>query len=83
MRGPWTIGIEDAARENGVVVRVEHLEGGVATREDARRYCYIGGVRLGHLLDPRTGWPVTGAPRSATVAKCTAGTRKPSWTPKA
>jgi thiamine biosynthesis lipoprotein len=26
------------------------------------------GVRYGHILDPRTGWPVLQAPRSATVA---------------
>jgi thiamine biosynthesis lipoprotein len=25
------------------------------------------GRRLGHILDPRTGWPVEGAPRSVTV----------------
>ena len=25
------------------------------------------GQRLGHILDPRTGWPVVDAPRSVTV----------------
>ena len=25
------------------------------------------GRRLGHILDPRTGWPVEDAPRSVTV----------------
>ena len=25
------------------------------------------GRRLGHILDPRTGWPVADAPRSVTV----------------
>jgi thiamine biosynthesis lipoprotein len=28
-------------------------------------------VRYGHILDPRTGWPVRGAPRSVTVAAAT------------
>jgi thiamine biosynthesis lipoprotein len=26
------------------------------------------GRRLGHILDPRTGWPVEGGPASVTVA---------------
>ena len=26
------------------------------------------GVRYSHILDPRAGWPVVGAPRSVTVA---------------
>jgi len=28
-------------------------------------------VRYGHILDPRSGWPVQGAPRSVTVAAAT------------
>ncbi|HQL23375.1 MAG TPA: FAD:protein FMN transferase, partial [candidate division Zixibacteria bacterium] len=27
----------------------------------------VEGVRLGHILNPRTGWPVADAPRSVTV----------------
>ena len=26
------------------------------------------GVRYGHILNPKTGWPVFGAPRAVTVA---------------
>ena len=29
------------------------------------------GKRYGHVLDPTTGWPVVGAPRSVTVAAAT------------
>jgi len=42
--------------------------GGLATSGDARRFLFKDGVRYGHILDPRTGWPVRGAPRSVTVA---------------
>jgi thiamine biosynthesis lipoprotein len=42
--------------------------GGLATSGDARRYLLKDGVRYGHVLDPRTGWPVVGAPQAVTVA---------------
>ena len=29
------------------------------------------GKRYGHILDPKAGWPVEGAPRSITVAAAT------------
>jgi FAD:protein FMN transferase len=70
-REPWRIGIEDPWHETGAVGQVELAEGGVATSGDARRFCYVDGVRLGHILDPRTGWPVVGAPRSVTVVGST------------
>lgn len=71
---PWTIGIEDPSRDGRAVGEVEIWNGAVATSGDARRYCTIDGVRMAHILDPRTGWPVSGAPRSVTVVAdtCTA-----------
>lgn len=74
VRRPWTVGIEAPGRDNDAVGRIEITDGGVATSGDARRYCIVDGARLGHILDPRTGWPVAGAPRSTTVIadNCTA-----------
>ncbi|RZS56989.1 FAD:protein FMN transferase [Sphaerotilus mobilis] len=71
----WRVGIERpdapqpadgaAAHSAGLLdLRV----GGLATSGDARRFIHREGVRYGHILDPRTGWPVIGAPRSVTVA---------------
>jgi thiamine biosynthesis lipoprotein len=70
----WTIGIEDPGHEKTALGQLQLASGGVATSGDARRFCYVNGVRLGHILDPRTGWPVAGAPRSVTVVAdtCTA-----------
>ena len=67
-RGPWQVGIErpDAERQATMILNVEH--GAIATSGDSRRYLLKEGVRYGHILDPRTGWPVPGAPRSVTVA---------------
>jgi thiamine biosynthesis lipoprotein len=47
--------------------RIELTRGAVATSGDARRYVTWQGRRLGHVLDPRTGWPVENGPRSVTV----------------
>ena len=64
-RGAWAVGVE---RSGGGCARPLALErGAVATSGDARRHLLAGGVRYGHVLDPRTGWPVVDAPRSVTV----------------
>jgi FAD:protein FMN transferase len=47
---------------------LEVTQGGLATSGDTHRYLVRDGVRYGHILDPRTGWPVRDAPRSVTVA---------------
>ena len=75
---PWKVGVENPATPGaGHVGRLELSRGALATSGDARRFVLVRGRRLGHILDPRTGWPVDGAPRSVTVmaATCTeAGT---------
>ena len=66
-RGPWGIGVE--GKDPGAADRLIQLrQGGVATSGDARRFLFRDGVRYGHVLDPRTGWPVVNAPSSVTVA---------------
>ncbi len=65
---PWRVGVDDP-RAEGVPMRLVALErGALATSGDARRYLERDGIRYSHILDPLTGWPVVGAPRSVTVA---------------
>jgi thiamine biosynthesis lipoprotein len=65
---PWSVGIEDPDHAGDVALyKIEFDRGGIATSGDARRFVRWRGRRLGHILDPRTGWPVEGAPRSVTV----------------
>lgn len=64
---PWKIGIEKPTAAGTAVGLVELIDGAVATSGDAQRYCFVNGKRLGHILDPTTGWPVEDAPRSVTV----------------
>jgi len=65
---PWGVGVDDPGRTGeGALYRLELRCGGLATSGDARRYVMWQGKRLGHILNPRTGWPVADAPRAVTV----------------
>lgn len=43
-------------------------KGAIATSGDAHRYLLKEGVRYSHILNPKTGWPVTDAPHTISVA---------------
>ena len=47
---------------------IELSAGALATNGDARRFPLEDGERYGHIVDPRSGWPVRDAPGSVTVA---------------
>jgi thiamine biosynthesis lipoprotein len=66
--GPWRVAIErpDTDRETRMLLDV--TQGGLATSGDTHRYLVRDGVRYGHILNPKSGWPVRDAPRSVTVA---------------
>jgi FAD:protein FMN transferase len=69
---PWRVGIESvsipgALSDRGIALK----QGALATSGDVRRYVLKDGVRYGHILNPKTGWPVADAPRSVTVAAAT------------
>ena len=69
---PWIVGVDDPERSGeSVTHRIELPRGGLATSGDARRWVMHQGRRLGHILDPRTGWPVEDAPRAVTVLAST------------
>ena len=64
---PWNVGIE-SVESPGADTMIELRAGALATSGDARRFLVREGIRYGHILDPTTGWPVSDAPRSVTVA---------------
>lgn len=69
---PWHVGLDDPEHTGRRATHVIALtRGGLATSGDARRFVWHEGRRLGHILDARTGWPVSGAPRSVTVLAAT------------
>lgn len=72
-RGPrrdgsaWQIGIETPDQESTAADSLSLVNGALATSGDARRFLLHDGMRYSHILNPKTGWPVHGGPRSATL----------------
>ena len=69
---PWRVGVDDPERTGEAArFQLDLDRGALATSGDARRFVRWNGKRLGHILDPSTGWPVVDAPRSVTVLAAT------------
>lgn len=57
---PWRVGVRDPHRAHGLLTTLELSQGALASSGDYERCIVVDGVRLGHILDPRSGWPVQG-----------------------
>ncbi|HXQ32028.1 MAG TPA: FAD:protein FMN transferase [Steroidobacteraceae bacterium] len=66
--GPWQVGVERPDTDREARLLLELSRGGLATSGDTHRFLLRDGVRYGHILDRRSGWPVRDTPRSVTVA---------------
>lgn len=56
---PWHIGIRHPASEDDAIATVAIVDGAVATSGDYERFFDLDGRRYCHLLDPRSGMPVS------------------------
>jgi FAD:protein FMN transferase len=65
---PWRIGIRDPERHEDAIATLFVQCGGVATSGNYERFWLLEGKRYGHILDPRTGWPVEGMSSITVVA---------------
>ncbi len=65
---PWAVGIEDPSHPGTIGHTFSLRSGGVATSGTTKRFTKVEGQVLGHILNPKTGWPVRQAPQSVTVA---------------
>lgn len=76
--GSQTVAVAHPQRREEVVARIELRSGSVATSGNSERSLTVGGVALGHLLDPSTGRPaadwgsVTVLSEDAVAADCLA-----------
>lgn len=75
---PWMIGIQDPRRKGQVIATIPVWQGGLATSGDYERFFELDGRRYCHVLDPRSGLPVTWwrtvsvqAPLAVVAGNCT------------
>jgi thiamine biosynthesis lipoprotein len=64
---PWQIGIRDPQQAGALAGRLPLYTGALATSGDYERCIVANGQRYGHILDPRSGWPLLDGPASVTV----------------
>jgi len=56
---PWMIGIQDPRHQGRILATIPVDRGGLATSGDYERFFELDGQRYCHVLDPRSGRPVT------------------------
>lgn len=66
-RPAWHIGLEDPRKPGSTAGSIAAIGKGVASSGDYIRGFTIEGKRYGHIIDPRTGWPVAHGCLQATV----------------
>lgn len=55
---PWNVGIRHPRKKQTVLETLTLYKGGLASSGDYERCIEIDGTRYGHVLNPKTGWPV-------------------------
>lgn len=65
---PWRIGIRHPRRPGELLATVALSQGALASSGDYERGMVVDGVRHGHILDPRSGWPVHGLVAASVAA---------------
>jgi thiamine biosynthesis lipoprotein len=55
---PWRIGIRHPRQQDELLDTLALHEGALASSGDYERCIVVDGVRYGHILNPKTGWPV-------------------------
>ena len=75
---PWQMGIQDPRRPGQLIATLPVYQGGLATSGDYERFFELDGARYCHVLDPRSGMPVTHwrsvsvlAPLAVVAGNCT------------
>lgn len=56
---PWRVGIRHPRNKEAILDTLLLYEGALASSGDYERCIVLDGVRYGHVLNPKTGWPVS------------------------
>lgn len=64
---PWVIGLEPVNSDKEAASTIKIAHGAVATSGNTKRFFDYKGKRYGHLLNPKTGYPIADAPKSITA----------------
>lgn len=74
---PWSIGIRDPRQPGRMVASIPVSSGAIATSGDYERFFESAGRRYCHIINPKTGWPVSFwrsvsvlAPMATTAGSC-------------
>lgn len=59
-RQPWVIGIRHPRKNDAAMASIPLNGAGLASSGDYERCMVVDGKRYGHILNPKTGWPVDG-----------------------
>ncbi len=57
---PWPIGLQHPNKKAANIAKVGLIRGALATSGNYERFIQCGATRYGHILNPKTGWPVSG-----------------------
>ena len=66
---PWSVGIRHPRIQGQLMASINVARGGVASSGDYERCIVLNGKRYSHILNPKTGWPVTGMSSITVVAE--------------
>ena len=55
---PWSVGIRHHRLHDGIAAMVRIERGALASSGDYERCIVVDGIHYGHILNPKTGWPV-------------------------
>lgn len=57
--GPWRVGVKHPRTQTSETIHtIELYSGGIASSGDYERCITLDGIHYGHILNPKTGWPV-------------------------